>query len=256
MSSLDIRQVPVLSDNFVYLLHDTLTGKTACVDPAVGAPVVDTARKLGWDISDILVTHPHYDHTDGIPDIVEAFGSKVYGSRHDYGEIPKCDHGVMDGDTVEIGHSTAKVLDVPGHTAHHVAYHFAEAGAVFVGDTLFSLGCGRLFGGTPEQMWNSLKKLRALPEHTKVYCAHEYTNANADFALSVDPDNADLQARADEVIKLREKGLPTVPSTLESEIQCNPFLRCDIPAFKAGLGMADQNAERVFAEIRKRKDHY
>jgi len=256
MNGLEIRQVPVLSDNYVYLVHDTATGKTACVDPAVAPPVIDAAKDLGWDISHILVTHPHYDHTDGISEIVAAFGAQVYGSRPDFGEIPKCDHGVMQGDVVELGASKAKVLEVPGHTAHHVAYHFEADQALFVGDTLFSLGCGRLFGGTAGQMWNSLKKLRSLPTATRVYCAHEYTNANADFALSVDPDNVDLQARADEVQRLREHGQPTVPTTIESEARCNPFLRCDIPAFKAQLGMADRDADRVFAEIRTRKDNF
>ncbi len=256
MSNLDVRMVPVLSDNYVHLIHDTFSGKTACVDPAVGGPVIDAVRDLGWEISHVLITHPHYDHTDGVPDIVEAFGAEVYGSRRDYGQIPKCDHGVMQGDLIELGKSIAKVLEVPGHTVHHIAYYFEQERLLFPGDTLFSLGCGRLFGGTAEQMWSSLKKLRALPADTQVYCAHEYTNANADFALSVDPDNADLKARADEVQSLREQGLPTLPSTLDSEARCNPFLRCDIPAFKASLDLGEREAEQVFAEIRRRKDHF
>jgi len=256
MSGLDIRQVPVLNDNYIYLIHDDESGATACVDPAVAPPVIKAAKDLGWSISHILVTHPHYDHTDGIADIVEAFGSKVYGSRQDYGEIPKCDHGVLEGDMIKLGGSEARVLEVPGHTKNHLAYSFETEKAVFVGDTLFSLGCGRLFGGSAAQMWNSLKKLRSLPGNTRIYCAHEYTNANADFALSIDPDNADLQARADEVIRLREQGQPTVPTTLEQEARTNPFLRCDMPAFKAMLGMADREPAEVFAEIRTRKDHF
>ena len=256
MSRLDIRQVLVLNDNYVYLIHDPDSGQTACIDPAVSAPVIEAAKGWGWSITHIFVTHPHYDHTDGIPDIVAQFGAKVYGSRHDFGEIPKCDHGVMQGDIIELGAHRVNVFDVPGHTSHHVAYHIADQQAVFVGDTLFSLGCGRLFGGTAEQMWDSLQKLRALPGETQVYCAHEYTNANADFALSVDPDNADLKARADEVLALREQGRPTVPSSLDSEIRCNPFLRCDVPVFKAGLGMAERSAEQVFAEVRHRKDNF
>lgn len=256
MSGLEIRQIPVMNDNYVYLLHDSFSGKTACVDPGVGGPVIAAARDAGWEISHILITHPHYDHVDGVGEIVETFGAQVYGSKHDFGEIPKCDHGVMEGDWVALGQSKARVFAVPGHTAHHIAYYFQDAGAVFVGDTLFSLGCGRLFSGTAEQMWASLKKLRSLPIQTKIYCAHEYTNANADFALSIDPDNADLQARADEVQNLREQGLPTVPSTLESEGRCNPFLRCDMSSFKVQLGMADSDAEQVFAEIRRRKDNF
>lgn len=256
MSGLEVLQVPVLNDNYVYLVHDTFSGKTACIDPAVAGPVIDAARDQGWEISHILVTHPHYDHVGGIAELVETYGCEVYGSVHDYGEIPKCDHGVRGGDKIELGKSVAEVFEVPGHTSHHVAYYFETEHVVFVGDTMFSLGCGRLLGGNAAQMWNSLKKLRALPTQTLIYGAHEYTNANADFALSIDPDNANLKARAAEVLKLREQGLPTVPSTLESEFMSNPFLRCDMPSFKAQLGMADQDAELVFAEIRTRKDNF
>jgi len=256
MKTLDIRVVPVLTDNYVFLIHDPATGATACVDPAIAPPVIQAAKDLGWVITHILVTHPHGDHTDGIPAIVKEFGAQVYGSRADIGAVPKCDFGVDQGDVIEVGHATCTVLDVPGHTAHHVAYYFAGADAVFVGDTLFSLGCGRLFGGTADQMWDSLKKLRSLPAKTQVYCAHEYTNANADFALSVDADNADLQARATEVINLREAGQFTVPTTLVSEIKCNPFLRCDDAAFQETLGMNGREPERVFAELRRQKDRF
>ena len=256
MSDAQILSVPVLSDNYVHLIHDPASGATACVDPAVAAPVIRAAKDRGWSISHILITHPHADHTDGVGEIVAEFGAQVWGARADQGMIPKCDHGVGQGDVVEVGSLTARVYDVPGHTAHHVAYHFADQAALFPGDTLFSLGCGRLFGGTPEQMWESLKTLRALPGDTRVYCAHEYTNANADFALSVDPDNADLRRRAEEVLKLREAGKPTVPSRLEEETRCNPFLRCDVDAFQAALGLSGRAPERVFAEIRRQKDHF
>lgn len=256
MITLDIRTVPVLNDNYALLIHDPNTGATACVDAAVSAPIISAAKDLGWTISHILVTHPHWDHTDGINDIVEEFGSKVYGSRADVATIPKCEFGVGEGDVVDVGSATCTVFDVPGHTANHVAYYFADADAVFVGDTLFSLGCGRLLGGTAAQMWDSLKKLRALPGHTQVFCAHEYTNANADFALSVDADNTDLQARAAEVLRLREAGQPTVPTTLDSEIKCNPFLRCDVAGFQNTLGMGGQDPARVFAELRRQKDHF
>lgn len=256
MSGLEIRQIPVLNDNYVYLIHDGSSGKTACVDPAVAPPVIDAARAAGWTISHILVTHPHHDHIGGIDEIVATYGAEVYGSKDDQANIPHCRHGVAQGDSVQVGASEAKVLDVPGHTAHHIAYLFESAEAVFVGDTLFSLGCGRLLGGTAQQMWGSLQKLRTLPPATKVYCAHEYTNANADFALSVDPDNMDLQDRADAVLRMRQQGLPSVPSTLEEELKCNPFLRCDRPEFKAIVGMSDRDAADVFAEIRQRKDHF
>lgn len=256
MSALEIISIPVLNDNYVHLIHDPASGATACVDPAVAPPVINAAKAKGWSISHILITHPHGDHTDGVAEIVAAFGAEVYGSRSDQGQIPKCTHGVGQGDHIAMGSVSCEVFDVPGHTAHHVAYYFQDGSALFPGDTLFSLGCGRLFGGSAAQMWDSLKKLRSLPGSTQVYCAHEYTNANADFALSVDPDNADLQARADAVVKLREAGTPTVPSLLDSETRCNPFLRCDVPSFQKTLGLFGQEAPAVFAELRRQKDHF
>jgi hydroxyacylglutathione hydrolase len=260
MSGAQILSIPVLTDNYVHVIHDPSTGATACVDPAIAAPVIKAVQDKGWSISHILITHPHADHTDGVAEIVATFGAEVYGSRSDQGQIPMCDHGVASGDKVSVGGLLAEVFDVPGHTAHHVAYYFQDSSgavnALFPGDTLFSLGCGRLFGGTAEQMWSSLKKLRSLPGETLVYCAHEYTNANADFALSVDADNVNLKARAEEVTKLREAGKPTVPSTLDSEVHCNPFLRCDIPLFQKTLGLAGQKAAQVFAELRRQKDSF
>ena len=256
MSDFEILTIPVLNDNYVHLIHDAATGATACIDPAIAPPVIKAAQDKGWSISHILITHPHGDHVDGVPEIVAAFGARVYGSYDDVGSIPKCNTGVGQGDKVEVGALTAEVLEVPGHTAHHIAYYFQGAQALFPGDTLFSLGCGRLFGGTAKQMWNSLKKLRSLPGQTLVYCAHEYTNANADFALSVDPQNPNLIARADEVITRREQGLATVPSVLEDEARSNPFLRCDEPSFQKTIGLAGQEAEQVFAELRRQKDHF
>lgn len=256
MSEAEIISIPVLNDNYVHLLHDVDSGATACIDPAVAAPVIRAAKARGWTISHVLITHPHGDHTDGVAQIVAEFDAEVYGGKHDRAIIPQCGHGVAQGDSIEVGGLTVEVLDVPGHTAHHVAYYAETAGALFPGDTLFSLGCGRLFGGTANQMWESLKKLRALPGRTKVYCAHEYTNANADFALSVDGDNPDLIARADAVVKLREAGEPTVPSVLENEMRCNPFLRCDVPSLQKSLGLLGQDAAQVFAELRRRKDHF
>jgi len=256
MNDLEICQLAVLNDNYVYLVHDPASGKTACVDPAVAGPVLAELDAQGWELSHILITHPHFDHVDGIAEIVAATGAQVYGSRDDFGEIPKCDHGVLEGDEIKLGSVKIQVLEVPGHTVHHVAYNFVAAKILFVGDTLFSLGCGRLLGGVAPQMWNSLKKIRALPTATEIFCAHEYTQANGEFALSIDPDNADLQARVRDVATLRGKGLSTVPSTLAEEVRCNPFLRCDVPAFKAQLGLAERDAAEVFGEIRKQKDRF
>ncbi|HEY9097146.1 MAG TPA: hydroxyacylglutathione hydrolase [Hydrogenophaga sp.] len=256
MSEAEILSIPVLNDNYIHLMHDAASGATACVDPAVAGPVIRAAKAKGWTISHILITHPHGDHTDGVAEIVAEFGAEVYGSKSDLGLIPHCTHGVIEGERVMVGGLQVDVFDVPGHTAHHVAYYVRDAAALFPGDTLFSLGCGRLFGGTASQMWDSLQKLRALPASTRVYCAHEYTNANADFALSVDGDNADLIQRADEVVKLREAGQPTVPSLLQSELRCNPFLRCDVTSFQQSLGLSGRDAADVFAELRRRKDHF
>ncbi len=260
MSELDIRLVPVLNDNYVFLIHDPASGATACVDPAAAAPVIRAAKDWGWSISHILITHPHTDHTDGVAQIVSEFGAEVYGSSADRDQIPHCTHGVAQGpgeqDRIDVGTFQAEVFDVPGHTAHHVAYYFAAAHALFPGDTLFSLGCGRLFGGTARQMWNSLKKLRSLPPRTRIYCAHEYTAANAEFALSVDPENVELKARAEDVRRLRDAGKPSVPSLLESEARCNPFLRCDIPSFQVQLGLQGRDADQVFSELRRQKDDF
>ena len=256
MSDLDIRQVPVLNDNYVYLVRDASSGAVAVVDPAVGPPVLAVAKKLDWTITHILITHPHGDHVGGVADIKAATGARVYGAIGDENTIPGFDEGLSDGDVVMVGDAKARVLDIPGHTANHVAYWFEGGGALFCGDTLFSLGCGRLFGGTAEQMWESLRKLRNLPTATQVYPAHEYTNANADFALTIEKGNVDLKARAKEVNQLREAGKPTVPVTLESEIKCNPFLRADIPAVQEAVNMAGQNSTAVFAEIRFRKDRF
>lgn len=256
MCALDVRLIPVMSDNYVYLARDGESGAVAVIDPAVAPPVLAAAEALDWHISHILITHPHGDHVGGVAEIKAATGATVFGASGDAGAIPGMDTAVGEGDHVVVGRSTATVLDVPGHTAHHIAFWFEDAGVLFPGDTLFSLGCGRLFGGTAAQMWASLVKLRHLPETTQVYPAHEYTNANADFALSIDPDNVALQARADEVIRLREAGKPTVPASLKSEKSCNPFLRADMADLQAAVDMAGQDGETVFAEIRRRKDHF
>lgn len=260
MADLRIEQVPVLNDNYVYLVHDPDSGETAAVDPSVAGPVMEAAARLGWRLTHILNTHHHADHTGGNREIQQATGCTVIGNRKDAARIPGLDVGVVEGDSVRLGAHTATVFEVPGHTSGHIAFFFAEAGAdgpaLFCGDTLFSIGCGRLFEGTPAQMWDSLTKLRALPADTRVFCAHEYTQANVRFALSVDPDNAALKARAKAVEHLRADGRPTVPSRLGDEAAANPFLRADDPdlAFRLGLGGADPVT--VLADIRARKDRF
>ncbi|GAB4351739.1 MAG: hydroxyacylglutathione hydrolase [Methylohalobius crimeensis] len=253
---LEIVQLPVLSDNYVYLLHEPESDRTAVVDPAEAGPVLAALKTRGWRLTHVLNTHHHWDHVGANLALKEATGCKIVGFRGDSGRIPGIDRQVIEDDIVALGAARATVLEVPGHTRGHIAYWFPEEDALFCGDTLFALGCGRLFEGTPEHMWNSLDKLRDLPDSTRVYCAHEYTLSNARFALTLEPDYPPLLDRVRQVESLRAEGLPTVPSTLGEEKATNPFLRVDDPAFQARLEMRGDPAVAVFAEVRRRKDRF
>jgi len=250
--ALTIAQIPVLRDNYVYLLHDRASGETAAVDPSEAPPVARALAERGWRLTHILNTHHHWDHTGGNLELKAETGCSIVGYRADANRIPGIDVEVDDGETVSVGGSSARVIAIPGHTLGHIAYWFADESALFCGDTLFSLGCGRLFEGTPEMMWRSLGRLRVLPDDTAVYCGHEYTQSNAAFALTLDPHNPALRARAEAVAALRARGRPTVPSRLGDEKAANPFLRADAPVF-ARLA-PDHDPVAVFAEIRRRKD--
>lgn len=222
---LQVVQIPVLNDNYVYLLGHAGTKTCAVVDPALAEPVLAAAQENGWRITHILNTHWHGDHTGGNEAIKQATGCTVIGPRGEAAKIPAIDTAVGEGDIVELpGGDIAHVLDVAGHTAGHIAYHFETQGLLFCGDTLFAMGCGRLFEGTPEQMFASLHKLMRLPDNTEVYCAHEYTEANGRFALTVEPGNDMLVDRMDEVHRNRASGLPTVPFLLGVDKVTNPFL--------------------------------
>jgi hydroxyacylglutathione hydrolase len=256
MSRLEIVQVPVLQDNYVYLAHEPASGATAVIDPAVAPPVLDAARQRHWRITHILNTHNHGDHVGGNLAIQEATGCRIVGFAPDSHRIPGITDRIQDGDRVQLGEATAEVIFVPGHTSGHIAYFFREDRALFCGDTLFALGCGRLFEGTPQQMWPSLEKLRRLPDDTRVYCAHEYTLANARFALTIEEDNAALAERSREVKALRDRDTPTVPSLLGEEKATNPFLRADKPSVARAVGLPGADPVAVFAEVRRRKDNF
>jgi len=253
---LEIVQIPVLQDNYLYLVHEPISGDTAIVDPAVDEPVIAELEARGWRLTHILNTHHHMDHTGANLALKRRYGATVIGPAADKDRIPGIDTGVGDGDRVMLGNTSADVYFVPGHTRGHIAYHFSADKALFCGDTLFAMGCGRLFEGTPEQMWNSLSKLMALPDETRVFCAHEYTAANGAFALSVEPKNAALVARMTEVKRLRADGLPTVPSTLALEKETNPFLRPMSTEIQAMVGLEGAALTDIFREVRCRKDSF
>jgi hydroxyacylglutathione hydrolase len=229
MAALDIVRIPVLSDNYVWLVHDPVSEATMVVDPAVAEPVLAVARARGWTITDIWNTHWHPDHTGGNAAIKEAAkawgGCKITGPAAEYARIPTLDVQVKGGDKVRLGEHVADVWDVPAHTAGHIAYHFANDAAIFVGDTMFAMGCGRLFEGTAEQMFANMQKLSTLDDATRVYCAHEYTLSNARFAVTVEPDNAALAERLAAVESARAAGEATVPTSIGEERATNPFLR-------------------------------
>jgi len=251
---IEIKQIPVLRDNYIYLVHLADSGHTVAVDPAKARPVLSALAESGWSLTHIFNTHHHADHVGGNLELKRSTGCEIVGSCKDSPRIPGLDRRVSHGECITLGHREVQVMEVSGHTCGHLAYWLAEASALFVGDTLFSLGCGRLFEGTADQMWQSLTRIRALPANTRIYCAHEYTEANARFALTVEPGNRNLQKRAEEVRHLRQGGHPTVPSLLAEERACNPFLRPDSPAIRANLGLMKADDLTVFTTLRRLKD--
>lgn len=254
MAAAHIRQFPCLSDNFGVLVHDPDTGITASIDAPEAGRIEAAREEAGWPLTHILVTHHHADHTGGIAELKEATGCKVVGPRVEAARIPALDQPVAGGDVIKLGSLEVRVIDTPGHTKGHVSYWIPAARVVFVGDTLFSLGCGRLLEGDARMMWASLSKLMALPPETQFYCGHEYTLANARFALTIDPDNPALKQRLKDVEALRAAGKPTLPSTIGAELAANPFLRAADPGIRKRLGLEGRADWEVFAEIRARKD--
>jgi hydroxyacylglutathione hydrolase len=245
---------PCLQDNYGVLLHDPDSGATAAIDAPEAAPVEAALTEMGWRLTDILVTHHHADHTGGIAELKARHRCRVVAPHGEAAKIPLVDETVRENDKVRVGSLEARVLETPGHTAGHISYVFPADKLAFVGDTLFSIGCGRVIEGTPEMMWQSLLKLRALPDDTRIFCGHEYTQANIRFAKTIEPVNAALAAREKKVEMLRAVRQPTIPSTLGEEKAANPFLRADLPEVAKSVGLAGQPAWKVFAEIRERKN--
>ena len=250
----EIRLFPCLTDNFGYLIHNLATKATASIDAPEAGPIVKALDHEGWRLTDILITHHHGDHVGGVAELKQKYGARVVGPHDKTTKIANVDHRVGQGDVVKVGGLLARVLETPGHTLDHISYVFDLEKAVFAADTLFSIGCGRVFEGTYPMMWDSLLKLRALPDDFKLYCGHDYTAANVKFALTVEPDNPALKARAEEVARLRAANKPTVPTLLGEEKKANVFLRADEPSVAAGVRMKGRSAAEVFGELRERKN--
>ncbi|WP_170339948.1 hydroxyacylglutathione hydrolase [Ruegeria arenilitoris] len=253
---LEIVTIPCLSDNYAFLAHDPTSGQTALVDAPEAGPILAELTARGWRLSHVLLTHHHWDHVDGLPGILEQHPAQVIGAVADAHRLPPLDKQVADGDQFEIGGEPVEVLDVSGHTVGHVAYYLPQSAVVFTADSLMALGCGRLFEGDAAQMWTSLSKLAALPDETSVCSGHEYTQSNARFAVTIDPDNTALLQRVHEIDQARAEGRATVPSNLGEEKATNPFLRATDPKIQAQLGMVGADPVAVFAEIRGRKDRF
>lgn len=254
--ALEIVTIPCRRDNYAYLLRDGGGGQVGLIDAPDSAPIEAALAERGWDLNMILITHHHEDHVAGVDTLRNRFGATVVGAAADAHRLPALDIALKNGDTIPLGVSMAEIIAVPGHTLGHIAYYFAGAQSLFSADSLMVMGCGRLFEGTPDQMWASLSRLAALPAETLVHSGHEYAESNMRFALSLEPENPALQARAAEITRLRQQGAPTVPATLALEAKTNPFLRAADPALKARLGMPNSPDAQVFAEIRRRKDAY
>ncbi len=254
--ALKIDQFMCRSDNFGVLVHDPDTGATALIDAPEEKPILEAVERTGWRPTMILTTHHHPDHVEANLALKERFGLTIVGPAAEADRIPGIDRKVAEGDTVDFAGEAVKVIETPGHTAGHVCYHFPKSGILFAADTLFALGCGRLFERGPSDMLASMKKLAALPAETVVYCGHEYTLSNARFAVTVDPDNELLRERAAEIEALRADGRPTLPTTILRELETNPFMRWNDKGIRRTLGMESASDDEVFAEIRKRKDNF
>lgn len=254
--TLTLLTLPCLADNYAYLVHDPESGATAVVDVPEAGPILAALDDRGWHLTEIWLTHHHHDHITGVPELRAATGARVTGAAADAHRLPVLDRAVAAGDSFDFAGHAVTVADVSGHTVGHIAFHIAAAKMVFTGDSLMAAGCGRLFEGTPAQMWESLSRLAALPADTLVCSGHEYTASNIRFALSLEPDNPALISRSERVAVARGEGRPTVPSLLSEELATNPFLRANLPQMKAAIGRPSAGDAEAFAEIRARKDRF
>lgn len=250
----DIRLFTCLTDNFGVLIHDPATKATAAIDAPEAAPIIKALEREGWALTDILITHHHGDHVGGVAELKQKYKCRVVAPHDKKVKIADVDLRVAQGDIVKVGSLLGRVLETPGHTLDHVSYVFDDEKVVFAADTLFSIGCGRVFEGTYPMMWDSLLKLRALPDDFRLYCGHEYTASNVKFALGIEPGNPALKARADEVTRLRAANKPTVPTLMGEEKKANVFLRADDPAVAAAVHMKGAGGAEVFGELRERKN--
>ena len=254
MGKLKIYQFTCRDDNFGVLLHDDQSGKCVSIDAPDEVGVLEALEHTGWSLTDIFLTHWHFDHVEGVETLKKKFGCRVIGPALEADKIIGLDGSVEDGDEFEFGGDTVQVITTPGHTLGMANYYFKETGAVFTGDTLFALGCGRVFEGDGAMMWESMQKLAKLPRDTAVYCGHEYTLANGRFALGIDPENTKLKSRMEKFVALREAGKPTLPTTIGEELETNPFMRPDDMAIRKSISMENSSDAEVFTEIRARKD--
>lgn len=252
----ELLTLPCLADNYVFLLHNPQSGQTAVVDVPDADVVLEALQKRGWTLNDILITHHHDDHINGVAAVKAATGARIVGAAADAHRLPTLDLAVAEGDTFSSCGENVTVMEVYGHTVGHIAFHLAESGIAATGDSLMALGCGRLFEGTPAQMWDSMQKFLALPPETVICSGHEYTASNAAFAATIEPMNAKLKARTAAIADARARGFATVPSILSEELETNPFLRAHLPSVKSELGLDGTTDAEVFAEIRKRKDSF
>lgn len=255
-SNLEVSLIPILEDNYAYLVREKDSDKCIVVDPGEAEPVLKYLEEHSYTLTQIWITHHHSDHIGGVEELVEKTQCEVLGPKDEIEGIPKITQPLSDLDIFQFGSHKVKIFSVPGHTLGHIAYWFYQDGLLFSGDTLFSLGCGFLFEGTPKQMWASLRRLRDLPGETLVYCGHEYTQKNAEFALSIDPDNQDLIAYSKEVDEKRAQNKPTLPCVLRREVLTNPFLRADLPYWKKLLELEDATPDEIFAVIREKKNNF